>query len=253
MRHTSFKVSLILVFVTLSVFAQAQRQAGVVSYTIRSNYASMFASLDYISAQQRDRFMYIWGSRSSSNEYASLVFNQEKSLYQKEERRDGGGPSMWSGKKEIYFCYRDYTGNSFHYVFNFQGKAMQVKDSTQCPKWKIMNNIKEVAGEICMNATFYDSIKKQNIEAWFALNLPSQAGPDLFCGLPGLILEVNINNGAKVYTAQSIKFENVDDKFVLPNKIRGREVSHSEYKSRLAEEIQTRVNNRQPWFWDIVY
>jgi len=61
------------------------------------------------------------------------------------------------------------------------------EDSLITPDWKLWPDTLSILNEICQKATtFY---KGRNITAWFAKNIPLQAGPWLYQGLPGLIMK----------------------------------------------------------------
>lgn len=104
-----------------------------------------------------------------------------------------------------------------------------------------------------MNATSYDSIRRQSIEAWFALDIPLSSGPDRFSGLPGLILEVDINNGAMILSAEKIE-SLVDNKvFDTPKKIKGKKININQYNTMLKDYIEEKRKMEQPWFWGVQY
>lgn len=42
------------------------------------------------------------------------------------------------------------------------------------------------------------------VEAWFAPGIPVPAGPDVYAGLPGLVLLITENGGARTYAAQEV-------------------------------------------------
>lgn len=85
------------------------------------------------------------------------------------------------------------------------GRNYMVYDSLQVPRWKVMNKIKEIKGYICMMAVTEDTVRKQKITAWFADGIPASVGPGDYFGLPGAILELEVNDGDIVVTAKEIQ------------------------------------------------
>lgn len=56
-----------------------------------------------------------------------------------------------------------------------------------------------------MKAETYDSVKSQRIIAWFTDRILVPAGPAEFGGLPGLILEIDINDQSSLIVAEEVK------------------------------------------------
>jgi GLPGLI family protein len=128
------------------------------------------------------------------------------------------------------------------------GKLYLISDSLKIPDWKILNDIKEVAGHVCMNASLKDTLLNQKIIAWFALDIPVQSGPDNYFGLPGLILEVIINNGAKTMTAEKIDFKTLTTEFDLPKKLKGKQINNTAYNTMIKKFIdEKREAEEFPW------
>ena len=82
------------------------------------------------------------------------------------------------------------------------------------------------------------------IVAWFTTDIPVPAGPDFQGQLPGLILEVDIDNGQTVYRA--IEFSNK----VSLNKIKepkdGKKLTAAEFnkeRDKLMEEMRKNMPN----------
>lgn len=233
--------------------AQKANSQGIVRYLVSSDWAKMFSALDYMSQQQKDRQMYVWGSRSEWKAYYNLYFTEDKSKFERSEEAVEADDVGWSSRKTSNFFIHDFENSTSNFALTMESKQYQIIDSTQKITWKILNDIKDVAGEICMNAMYYDSIKQQKIIAWFALNIPNNSGPERFVGLPGLILEVNINNGAKVFTADKITYAPVEPKELEPGKFRSKKITFAEYNKIVDKEIKDSKKAFSPWFWKIPY
>jgi GLPGLI family protein len=102
-------------------------------------------------------------------------------------------------------------------------KTFIVDDSVGKLKWKMTGETKIIMNHTCMKATTekittqmrmnVDNgvVEKKEIQdtaiviAWFANDIPVPAGPAEYQGqLPGLILEMDINNGKQKFTAKSV-------------------------------------------------
>jgi GLPGLI family protein len=189
---------LFLIFLMNTLFCQ---ENGVVAYTITSSWIKMYASCTYLPKAQRENLSYVWGAgREGWDTKAELKFNATECRYEGKEDED---EQRWR-KEPDYIIYRNLEERTTFDVMTLLNKEYVVQDSISGQNWKIKNDMKEIAGHICMNAACYDSLKGKEVMAWFALDLPISIGPDRYCGLPGMILEVNEANGAVVYAATSI-------------------------------------------------
>jgi GLPGLI family protein len=133
------------------------------------------------------------------------------------------------------------------------GKVYIVEDSLPTPNWKILNDIKDVAGHICMKAMIQDTVKKQKIVAWFAQDIPVNAGPERLYGLPGLILELDINDGAMTIEATKIENKKLTTELDLPKKQKGKKINDLAYQDMLRKFIRERIKEERNPYWVIRY
>ena len=232
---------------------KAQTMQGTIRYLRTQNWAKMMASVDYISKQQRDRMMYMWGNRSEWKTYTLLHFNATESKYENSEEQAEAGNEGWSDRKETFFMKRNFKDNTLYDGITFLGKTYLIHDSIVPPKWKILNDMKEVAGHICMNASWTDTLRKQNVFVWFALDMPVSTGPDRFIGLPGIILEIDINDGALIMTADKMDLKPLTTELDVPQKIKGKKIDMAEYTRLIEQQMKERRAAEEPWFWGISY
>lgn len=232
---------------------KAQTMQGTIRYLRTQNWAKMMASVDYISKQQRDRQMYMWGTRSEWKTYTLLHFNATESKYEDSEEEAEPGSEGWSNRAEIFFMKRNFRDNTLYDGRALLGKTYLIHDSISPLPWKILNDMKEVAGHICMNASWTDTLRKQNILVWFALDMPVSAGPDRFIGLPGIILEVDINNGAMIMTADKIDMKPLTTELDIPAKLKGKKINMPEYTKLIEKQIKESKATEMPWFWGMRY
>ncbi|WOI21996.1 GLPGLI family protein [Nonlabens ulvanivorans] len=73
------------------------------------------------------------------------------------------------------------------------------------------------------------------VTAWFTPEIPVQHGPDVYGGLPGLILEVNAGNTTLLCSQITINPEERDE--IKPEK-KGEEVTQAEYDAILKEKME---------------
>jgi len=244
-------IVLFLIFQTTEL--KAQKVEGTIRYLRTQNWAKMMASVDYISKNQRDRMMYMWGTRSEWKTYSLLHFNATESKYENSEEEAEPGSEGWSNRKETFFMKLNFKDYTLYDGITLMGKTYLIHDSIEPPKWKIMNDMKEVAGHICMNASMSDTLRKQNTIAWFALDMPISTGPDRFTGLPGIILEIDVNNGALIMTADKIEIKPLTTELDVPVKIKGKKINMAEYTKLIEQQIKERKEAEEPWFWGISY
>ncbi|MDX1913414.1 MAG: GLPGLI family protein [Saprospiraceae bacterium] len=226
---------------------------GSIRYLITHNWTKKLAALSYMSKQRKERAAYMWGSRAEWSEYALLHVSPTTTKYVESEERVDPDDEGWSWRKETFFTQRNFAQNTFYDALTLQGKTYLVQDSLQCQEWKILNDLKEVAGHLCMNAVWVDTVKEQKIVAWFALDIPHSGGPERLCGLPGLILEADYNDGAMIVSANRIEAKKLGDELTLPKKIKGKKVNHAAYQSVLSKEITRHKKEEEPYFWSMRY
>jgi GLPGLI family protein len=253
-KHILLYIILIAGFLILNTNdLKSQTMQGTIRYLRTQNWAKMMASVDYISKQQRDRMMYMWGNRSEWKTYTLLHFNTTESKYENSEEEAEAGNEGWSNRKETFFMKRNFKDNTLYDGITFLGKTYLIHDSIVPPKWKILNDMKEVAGHICMNASWTDTLRKQNVFVWFALDMPVSTGPDRFIGLPGIILEVDINNGALIMTADKMDLKPLTTELDVPQKIKGKKINMAEYTRLMEQQMKERRAAEEPWFWGMSY
>jgi GLPGLI family protein len=118
--------------------------------------------------------------------------------------------------------------NNYFFKTGIMEEQRQLKKGKIRAKWKpnynwtITNDTKTIKGYLCKKATT-NSIEVDpdkpayygQVTAWFTEEIPLPAGPDRYCELPGLILEIEYENSIKKTTVEAISFnENIDIKFI---------------------------------------
>jgi GLPGLI family protein len=162
-----------------------------------------------------------------------LTFGNNQSLWKaaEDENEDDDGSFHTEGGAQIRIMM---AGNNDMIYTNLEtGKKVEsrelmdknfiIDDTITKLKWKMTGETKSILGHNCMKATTTRTsrrtimnndngvIERKEIDdtslvvAWFATDIPVSAGPSEFQGqLPGLILEMDIEEGSQVYKAVSI-------------------------------------------------
>lgn len=113
----------------------------------------------------------------------------------------------------------------------FFGRRFLISDKLKKQAWKLTGEQKRIGEYVCQKAT--TEIDSQLVVAWFTPQIPVSTGPDGYGGLPGLILELDINNGERKAVASSIELMPLEAGAIeRPSK--GKKVSRAEF-----EKIET--------------
>ena len=91
----------------------------------------------------------------------------------------------------------------------FMGKKYLIEDSLKLMAWKFGSETKEVSGHLCKQASYYNEERKQSVVAWYSDKLRPFLGPENFNTLPGVILQVDINDGERTITAKNIELRSL--------------------------------------------
>jgi len=246
------KYIVIILFAAISSSSFGQSLNGSVVYHRKVDFISIMTRLPFLSSEEIDRIKLTWGSNDEDkgDEYL-YYFNEDTSLYTKGEEDNEGGYS-W-GNQEKYFLYRDFKKKRVKDWRELLGKRYLIEDDLPKFKWKILNEIKEVEGYLCMKAETYDPVKDQVIHAWFADGIIFSGGPEGYSGLPGLILELNINEGDVIVTASNIKITSDKVDLPLPKKMKGKTSTIEAFDNMINKFISESIEAERNPYWRIRY
>ncbi len=205
---------------------QAQQKEGKVTYERTSQMQIRIADMPHGGEQDIPR------TRTDKFE---LIFGNNQSLWKSaEEDNDNGTTDVRGGEgggmqiRMIVAGTDDVLYNNFETHKRVEkrevmDKTFIIDDSIRSLKWKMTGETKTILNMPCMKATAtnistrtmmnMDNGKVErkeiqdtaNITAWFTSSIPVSAGPAEYQGqLPGLILEMDVNNGRQTFKATGI-------------------------------------------------
>lgn len=246
----------VLVFLLGSGGLLAQNTQGVIEYERVQRWTKIMSRLSFLSQEEKDRAKLTWGSDDEWKEKMRLVFSAQRSkyTYRSQYSGDNEDEGTYSWRKSEYLVVRDFEQERKTELIEMLGKTYLLEDSLKAPKWRILNQIKEVAGYVCMKAEAHDPIKNQKVTAWFAEQLPGEAGPEQYFGLPGVILELDLNEGDVVITATKVVLESPsEDDFKLPKRMKGKKINQQEYDRLLSKHIEDSIKAFRNPYWSLRY
>jgi GLPGLI family protein len=184
------------------VFAQSTAE-GLITYEVKVNMHRRFGPDQEIIKERMPEYII---------HKDQLYFNATESLYkpvEEEEEEDdleelrGPRPRFRRLQAEHYF----HQASSKRIVLqDFMGKKFLIEDSITVTPWKLGTDVKTLQGYECKQARYYDEERKQDIVAWYTDKLRPFLGPEGYNSLPGTVLQVDINTGERIITAQKIEF-----------------------------------------------
>ncbi len=108
-----------------------------------------------------------------------------------------------------------------------------IEDSLRHINWKLVDTIKNILGYNCKKATGKTE-RGNDIEAWYTEDIPVSSGPETFNGLPGMIMQIDVNKGEIVITALNLEKSANKKELKVPSK--GKKITPKDFE-KLQKEI----------------
>lgn len=231
---------------TTTLFAQT---SGEIKYDRKVYYSRIIDGLPYLSDEEKARQKLTWGKDEGWSQPYVLQFDDKQSVYTYGEKEK---TYAYSWKKDEYWLMHDQENGQIKHQKVLGGKLYLVEDEQPQQKWKILNEIREVAGHLCMKAETQDTIKGQTIHAWFTTEIPVGIGPEGFGGLPGAILMLEINDGTALIEASEVNLDTTVS-IETPKKIKGKKVNTAEYTAVLEKYFKQCLEGERNPYWQARY
>lgn len=104
------------------------------------------------------------------------------------------------------YVFKDIIEKKAYYVETVEFQYIPIMDSIFTSQWNLEDEFERVLGYQCQKATC--SYGGRYYTAWFTPDIPFMNGPWRFHGLPGLILNIQSDDGAFSILATSIAIQN---------------------------------------------
>ena len=266
MKKIQLVLGLMIAFISISTSAIAQMKEGKISYERKIN---MHRNLpdpqmkSMVPEFRTDKF--------------ELIFNESVSLFRSVVDDEAPDPfaNAGGGGGGMRMNFRMPTANTFTDVSKqmqyeeraFFEKEFLIVDSLKQYKWKLSEETKTIAKQLCKKATTMITApqmmrmrvsmgrggenntdttantprapKETELVVWYAENIPVSFGPDNYSGLPGVIMEIDQDNGANVTTAVEVSAKYPKKELVAPTKgEKMNRVQFQENMQKLMQEMQ---------------
>jgi len=176
-----------------------------------------------------------------------LIFAGDQSIYHAQKQEElppttsttPSGPPMgmrFGAGRANRVVYKDLALDTMIDSRDFMQKQFLITGPPTPRKWKIGATQKQILGYNCMQASFrVDSTTA--LVAWFTPQISNSNGPSDYQGLPGMILQIDVNDGERMITATEVVLDSVDTSIIVaPNK--GKEVTPEEFEKIRDEKMK---------------
>ncbi len=163
---------------------------------------------------------------------ASIYLNgKQKEDQEVTEEMAGGGTMVIKMDEPDEQLYFDIKNQKVIEQRDFMSRMFLIESAVDSISWKLTGNRREIVGYPCLEAFYMkDTVKTV---AWFTPAIPISSGPGKYHGLPGMILEVNVDNGKRIISAASVTTGDVASLIIKPKQ--GKKVTREEF-DKIVEE-----------------
>jgi GLPGLI family protein len=258
------RIQLFVLVMAITIAASAQQKEGTVTYQRKIN------AWKRITDEQMRSFI----PEFNISKYV-LYFSDSVSMYKLSPDENApepfaGGEGGGGFRRSFNFgggdgdLFKNFGTGLSTQATELGGKNFLITDTIKKQPWKISAETKEILGVLCRKATMRitqpsfagrglnfnrnrpagdtttrpapPAPREIEIVAWFAQTILAPVGPDTYGQLPGVILELDIDNGTTVYTALTLKTTVEAKELKEPKK--GKKVTRQEYGQLQRELFQ---------------
>ncbi|ANI88528.1 hypothetical protein A9P82_03970 [Arachidicoccus ginsenosidimutans] len=173
--------------------------------------------------------------------HANLAFKDDKTLYTPIEESNPNTSDFYfidmSSGKQGNIVYSDFDKDQSIAQKTVYGDQFLITDSTRKIRWKITDELRDIAGFHCRraNAVIMDSVY---VVAFYTNQIPTSGGPESFSGLPGMIMLLALPHQHIEWTATKVTLNPaVTDATLTPPK-KGKAVNQKEFIDKLKGSLK---------------
>jgi len=172
-----------------------------------------------------------------------LHYNENASMYVSSKEQDeqqmgsggGHGHMRMRMSRPDRDVYKNLEENKLVDSREFMTKKFLIKGALDEASWKIADGQKQILDYLCLKAVYQDTA--DTYTAWFTPQITIGNGPAEYSGLPGMILQIVVNDEDRIITAVSVTEQTVD-KEMLKEPKKGKEVTSEEFKAIVHEKMK---------------
>ena len=228
------------IFLFLMSIANAQQLEGTILYEQKVNLHRR------LTADQEEMKARLPEFSTSKKE---LIFNRDASLYKEMVDDDAGSGRggrgfmrIGGGSSEVYADFNTQILTEATSLFN---EEYLIEGEFEPLPWVLTGETKTILGRMCQQATYTIAEPLTEVVAWFTPMIPISVGPEKFRGLPGAVLEVDINMGERTFTAFNISDKPIRVKDLKAPK-KGKKVTNAEFKEIRDAKMKEMESNPGP-------
>ena len=227
----------LLLCLWVSTTVLAQTNEGTIYYT-----ESIKLDIDLPKGQEHLRELI----PSTSDQNKALYFTKDLSMYKdisadddiREVNHERDGAQMQvriaSGSADNRLL-KNFADQTMIDQRDFLGKKFLIDGTIPTMEWKVTGEQKKILEYTCMKATHMKDTME--IIAWFTPQIPFPNGPDTYGQLPGLILELSMEEGKRTIIATKVELGKFDTALLAKPK-KGKKVTRAAFKKIRADKLQ---------------
>ncbi|MCK5822264.1 MAG: GLPGLI family protein [Bacteroidales bacterium] len=235
------KTALFVIVLALSIglFAQNNENSSKEGKVVYEDVMKLDIKLEGAAAQFADQLP---KERRSKKE---LLFNENSSLYQNiKEDESAEEVAMEQGGMMMKMSMME-PDNKLFYDLNksetieqreFMTRMFLIKSKIEQGEWKMTGEQKTILDYPCFQAVKTNE-DGEKTKAWFSPAIPVASGPSNYFGLPGMVLQVEMEDGEHTITAISVEFEAIDKKLLVKPR-KGKKVNQTEFDKIVEEKMK---------------
>jgi len=219
-----FLKSILISFLIIAP-ATAQITSGKILFERKTNLYKRFKNEDWVTNWVKE------SDKTKVDEF-ELYFNDSLTAFKPKESEEKENYSWMTNKNAVYQNLNTKTRYSIKDIWR---NLIPITDTVKVRKWKITDSKRNIGGFSCRKAIWQQN-DTTRIYAWYCNEITTNAGPESFCGLPGMILGLATEDGGVIYFAKSIEPGKQDVAALLPPKTKEKVYASSELRAKLEKE-----------------
>ncbi len=176
-----------------------------------------------------------------SSAFFDLIFDSSRSIYKPGKEVDNPNKMFGTPPASDNIILTDFNASAVKAIKNVYEQKFFVQDSMRKLKWVEKDELRTIADYKCHKAVskICDSVY---VVAFYTEDIPVSGGPEMFGGLPGMIMELAIPRLHTTWTADKIELISpAEADFKISEK--GKKVTEKE----LSETIQSSLKSWGKW------